>query len=399
MPNYSGIYENLVFDEVTGKWSEPERGAKYLVSRSATGISGRVRQERKSFATFAEAKAFRNRTLPETQVPKVETAAGMTVSQLIDEWKQNCLPHLQLTTQFRYQSYLKHFELLKPMRVEALQPTDIDRWITQLKQPQYLRGYHPTRCDYRHEFSVLRGILNYYATRKNRNYRLPFLKDHKAMLKVKDKVLIEKDLSVHQFKGVIAAIRADVMGTNHEVIFYVAMMQYLIYGRVQDAAALQYESFDFGTNKIRITKKVQWIRAKGYEDRIVDGSKTNGGKEIEMSALAGQLFREWVLKSGVRSGLLFRLEGRIIPYRAIEYRYTKALRKLGLPFRATHILRHASLTEYYQGCKDLLATAKVAGHDDLRSTEKYAKVRDESLVKNQRNMDDKLSGFFASSES
>jgi integrase len=74
-------------------------------------------------------------------------------------------------------------------------------------------------------------------------------------------------------------------------------------------------------------------------------------------------------------------------------RYTKALKKLGLPFRATHILRHASLTEYYEVCKDLKATARVAGHDDLRSTDRYAKVRDEALANNQRQMDKRLSSL------
>ena len=215
------------------------------------------------------------------------------------------------------------------------------------------------------------------------------------MLKVKEKIKAIKDLTVDQLTQVMDALREDVTGTKHEVVYYVAMMQYLIYGRVQDAAALQYESFDFAANKIRVNKKVQWLRIKACKDGIVDGSKKNGGKEIEMPALAAQLFREWILKSGVRSGPLFLLDGEIVPYRVIEYRYryTKGLRKLGLPFTATHILRHASLTEYYQVCKDLKSTAKVAGHNDLRSTDKYAKVRDETLVSNQRSMDDKLSSL------
>ena len=66
-------------------------------------------------------------------------------------------------------------------------------------------------------------------------------------------------------------------GTKWEAIYHLALMQYGIYGRVQDAAALSYEDFDFARNRITITKKVQWIRAKEHEDRIVPGSKTDGG--------------------------------------------------------------------------------------------------------------------------
>ena len=83
----------------------------------------------------------------------------------------------------------------------------------------------------------------------------------------------------------------------------------------------------------------------------------------------------------------------MLTYRQIEYRYTQALRRAGLPFRATHLLRHASLTEFYDTCKDLLLTAKMAGQRDIRSTMKYTKVRDEKVVQTQKEMDGKLSGL------
>ncbi len=366
------------------------------MARPITGKDGKAKRGWKCFDNFSEAKAYRNRTLHEPMSATSDPSTGrskMTLGALIEDWKANWLPNKELTTQIRYHSYIQHFDFLKDMVVEEIQPSDIDRWIVHIKKPEYLTGYHATRCSYDHEYSVLRSILNYYATRKNRNYRLPFLKDHMTMLKVKEKVKPSKDLTVDQFKQVMTAIRDDVMGTKYEVVFYIAMMQYLIYGRVQDAAALQYESFDFAANKIRINKKIQWLRSKKYKDRVVDGSKKNGGKEIEMSSHAAQIFREWILKSGVRSGLLFQFDGEIVPYRVIEHRYTKALRKLGLPFSATHILRHAALTEYYEGCTDLLATAKVAGQSDTRSTQKYVKVRNVTLVKNQRQMDEKLSSL------
>jgi integrase len=397
MPNFPGIYQNLVLDSGTEKWSEPKRGAKYLVSRTARRGSGKKR-EWESFDNFVDAKAYRNRTAPEAvEIARqaIKNKSGMTLGELIEDWKANWLPSKELPTQIRYRSYVQHFDFLKDLVVEEIQPSDIDKWIAHVKKPEYLTGYHSTRCSYEHEYTVLRSIFNYYSTRKNRNYRLPFLKDHKAMLKVKEKMKPTKDLTIDQFRQVMIAIRDDVMGTKTEVVYYIAMMQYLIYGRVQDAAALSFESFDFTANKIRVDKKVQWIRAAGYADRIVDGSKKNGGKIIDMAAAAGLLFKEWIVKSGIRSGPLFQYEGGIVPYRVIEYRYTKALRKLGLPFAATHILRHASLTEYYQVCHDLLATAKMAGHDDLRSTERYAKVRDETLGRNQRQMDERLSALTA----
>lgn len=130
---------------------------------------------------------------------------------------------------------------------------------------------------------------------------------------------------------------------------------------------------------------------KGYENRIVSGSKANGGKTLSpIPELAGRVFKEWILRSGIRSGPLFLLGGKIISYRQIEYRYTQALRKAGLAFSATHIIRHAALTEAYETCKDLLLVQKFAGQRDMRSTTRYAKVRDEQAAATQKKMDEKL---------
>jgi integrase len=391
VPNHPGIARILVFDPKSGKWKEPKRGSKFRATRQevADGISKKVPG---FFATFAEAKAFRCRTEPEPETPRLATE--MTFGQLAERWLVDWLPNKDVSTQVRYKSYLKHFKFFWENPVEKIEPNHIDRWIGIIKQPSYLAQGHSTRVTYHHEFSVLRVILNFYASRFNRNYRLPFIADHKKMLKVKDKSLVKKDLTVRDFQSFITALEEICREADCEAIYYLALMQYATYSRVQEAAALHYEDFDFERSKLIMNKKVQWLRAKGFEDRIVGGAKTNGGKELEMPALAAQVFRQWVLKSGIRSGLLFRdRDGQHLTYRQIESRYSQALSRARLPFRATHILRHAALCEHYDTCKDLLATQQVAGQRDLRSTTRYAKIRDDRLVKVQKEMDQKLAGL------
>jgi integrase len=151
------------------------------------------------------------------------------------------------------------------------------------------------------------------------------------------------------------------------------------------------QGLDFDGNKIDVNKKVQWIRQKGYGTRIVPGSKTNGGKILSpIPELAKRVFKEWVFRSKIRSGLLFQIDGEPIGYRTIEYRYTQALSKAGLPFSATHIIRHASLAEAYETCQDILMVQRLAGQKDLQSTTRYAKVRDAQAMETQRKMDVKL---------
>jgi integrase len=328
---------------------------------------------------------------PESDVPPNQ---GMLFRDLVQVWKEVWLPNKDLSTRIRYRSYLQHFDFFLDMPMESIEPKDVDRWIAHIKSPEYLASGHATRCTYSHEFSVLRGILNFYVSRFNRNYRLPFIKDHKPMLKVREKMKVVKDLTINEFQKFMGTLREVCAEFDCEVIYFLAMMQYALYCRIQEVAAIHVEDFDLDRNRVTIKRKVQWLRARGHVDQIVDGSKANGGKELpSIPELAIKVLREWMMKSGTRSGLLFQIDGQLITYRQIEYRYTQALRRAGLPFSATHILRHASLTEHYDACKDVMATKEMAGHSDLRSTMKYVKVRKETVAKTQKLMDERLSSL------
>lgn len=390
---YPDITKVLTLDEKTGKWVEPKFGKTFKARRYLRTIDGNLKRVKRSFETIAEAKAFRNGIPLEEEIEKTSVSKKdqMTFGTLVEYWTRDWLPNKDVSTQIRYKSYLNHFPFFWNFVVDQIEPTHIDQWISYVKRPEYLAKCHSTRCGYDHEFSVLRVILNYYSSRFNRNYRLPFLKDHSEMLKVKNKPMVRKDLTVDQFKAFIHSLREICWETKWEAIYYLALMQYGIYGRVQDTAALSYESFDFAGNQINVNQKVQWLRSAGHEDRVTSGSKANGGKILSpIPELAIQVFREWVLRSGTRKGLLFQMNGELITYRQIESRYSLALKRAGLPFSATHILRHAALTEAYDSCKDLLTVQRLAGQRDLRSTTRYAKVRDHQIAETQKRMDQKL---------
>jgi integrase len=216
------------------------------------------------------------------------------------------------------------------------------------------------------------------------------------MLKVKEKPKIKKDLTVSQLKAFLEELKKICWDTKWEAVYFLALMQYALYARIQSAAALDIEDFDLVNDRLAMTKKVQWLRRRGYEDRIVPGSKTDGGKIFHpIPKLAVQVFKEWQSRSGVQSGRLFNIDGEIVPYRTIQDRYDRALKAANLPFTATHLLRHASLVEAYNLCRDILAVQTLANHKDLRSTERYAKVRDKKVEKTQRQMDKQLSSVWS----
>lgn len=397
LSGYTGIFRIMVLDKETQRWSEPTKGSRYAAYGYADQPDGSKKRRKMHFESFEEARAFNKGDSPFNRraSPSAELKADTKYlfKNLVEEWKSSWLPHKAISTQIRYKSYIQHFEFFTDLPVEEIQPTHIDSWITHIKSKEYLSRFHTTRCNYDHEASVLKQIFYFYCSRKNRNYRLPFLREHSEMLRVREKPEVKKDLSVEEFKAFLMALKEISQKNENLVFYYLALMQYLIYGRVQDAAALHFEDFNLERGEITVNKKVVWPRAKGYEPFIETGSKANGGKTIPLNDFSKSIFQEWKMLSGNRDGLLFKLDGKIITYRQIEYIYSKALKAAKLPYTATHILRHAALTEFYDTCKDLLQTAKVAGHGSLKSTEKYAKTRDERIKNTQLLMDQKLSGL------
>lgn len=387
--NFPGIYRVLVSQDGL-QWSEPQRGGKFAVAiyRKDGGARKRVKRY---FSSFEEAKKFRNdpRELPPATVSPLNTGR-MTFRDLWSIYENTLLLHKSESTQCRYRSYLRHFQYFMDLYVDEIAPITIDNWIAWLKHPEYLKTQNPTRCDFAHEFSVLRTILNFYVSRIDRNYRMPFIKDHRDALKIRDKGYVRKDLTPPEFQRFIGSLGRLCLGTKWEPIYYMALMQYLTFTRIQEAAAFHFEDFNFDRNEVTVNKKIVFARTKGAETRLTSGSKANGGKIIFMQSLLGQIFREWTLKTGIRGGPLFQINGGWITYRQIENKYTQALSNSGLPYSGTHILRHAALTEAQEISGDLNQTKFLAGHSSIKTTEKYAKVRPHQVRETQSKLDEKF---------
>lgn len=385
------IYRILV--RRRNKWVEPERGNKFFVRKTVSAGSSKSIRVSRQFDDYQDAVKFRDGRL---ESKMIEESDSMLFRELLELWTQNASKHLAISTQVRYKSYFKHLVFFNEIRVSQITPATIDAYISYLKSPDYLAKQNSTRLDYRHELSLLKVILNYYLSRYNSNYRMPFLKDHNKMAKVKEGKEKLKDLSTEDLGKFLQALCDDVMGTQYESIFYIACLQYGLCSRIQEIAALHFEDFDLNQSIVVVDKKIMWPRGKGYKTKLEQGSKSNEGKRIPLSEFAKSKFLEWTIKSGVRSGLLFKnADGAPLEYRIIEYRYTKALKSAGLPFRGTHLLRHASLSELYALTSDIKVVAKFAGHASIKTTEIYAKARNPKMSEATALLDEKLKGLSA----
>ena len=376
--NNPGISRVLVMD-AKGKWSAPARGAGFRAIRQTRKDDGTTARETRYFYSMAEAQAFRrNETM--TLAAHSNSRVQMTFDELFDRWANNFLPHCESSTRVRYLSYRKHFRFFESMTVESINPTIIDQWIGEIKSPAYLASSNRTRCNYDHEYTILRGIFRYYQERIDPAYRLPFRKDHRKMLTVRKRPAVAKDLSSEQFRSFLGALKAICFSAGCPAIWYLARIQYLTATRIQEAAALRVEDFDFAVRKIRVERRVQWSRSRGVSTVILDGTKADRGKSLLLLPETESVFNELKLALGIREGLLFQLDGQPLSYRQIEYRFTQAFKQAGIPFQGTHIVRHAAISEVHANCKDLIVTKSIAGHRDIKSTARYAKARDKAVM-------------------
>lgn len=87
---------------------------------------------------------------------------------------------------------------------------------------------------------------------------------------------------------------------------------------------------------------------------------------------------------------LFQKNGRPLNYGTVAALYTRTLKKLGLPFTGTHIMRHgaASLARTVSGSID--GTMSITGHKDSRVAESYAELNDTVKINTSLKMEQHL---------
>ncbi|MDZ4084167.1 MAG: hypothetical protein U1E10_14585, partial [Bdellovibrionales bacterium] len=285
--------------DAKGKWSAPARGAGFRAIRQTRKEDGTTIRETRYFNSMAEAQAFRrNETMTVAAHPNGRVQ--LTFAELFDRWANNFLPHCESSTRVRYLSYRKHFRFFESRIVAEIDAASVDQWINVIKSPAYIESSNRTRCNYEHEYTILRGIFRYYQERIDSEYRLPFRKDHRKMLIVRKRPAVAKDLSAEQFRSFLDALKAICFSAGCPAIWYLARIQYLTATRIQEAAALRVEDFDFAVRRIRVERRVQWSRSRGVSTVILDGTKADRGKSLLLLPETESVFTELKLALGVR---------------------------------------------------------------------------------------------------
>lgn len=390
--NNPGIYR-VMFADGEGKLIPPERGLEFM-ARYSVKENGKAVTKSAYCSSLTEAKKIRANGGPvavSEPEPAAQPAAAVNDMRFVDAlelWKETYLPLIERSTRINVLSRAVHFEFFGAYTMRQINSKAIYAWLKHVKEPSYLARFKSTRESYIYEWKTLRAFFNFYRENVDETYPLPFLSNHTKHLGVRKVLKEKKDLTIPEFNRFMGKLREQC--TGDEIVFvYVALFQYAIYGRIQDAAALQFE--DFGETSVLVRRKVQFIREKGQHALLVAGSKCGEGKEIPMTPFLKKILSEWKLLSGSkRKGPLFTYKEKTLSYPNIRYRYNRALKAAGIRFTGTHLIRHASLTEVQDKTKDVKLTAKLAGHKSVTSTYRYIDARSDQVREIQERMSKEL---------
>lgn len=156
----------------------------------------------------------------------------------------------------------------------------------------------------------------------------------------------------------------------------------------------EYVRIKYDPSKGHHRRCIECLGHKGARDRILltcDSSNVPEG-EWRPDDLVHDI-QEYLKQRGNESGPLFKkpLSGKMYSRREVYELFQKLLKKCKVRPRPVHALRHTCLTDFYDATGDMLATAKLAGHSDIKMTASfYLDIR----MQEQENMLQKVSDSY-----
>jgi len=177
--------------------------------------------------------------------------------------------------------------------------------------------------------------------------------------------------------GMKITIRLRPLAKGYAVL---AHFQFNTGTRVGEACALDWQDIDLNAGLVRISKSVQWARGKNRTTVISELTKTGKTRVIPLLDMVKDILVKWQTYSRRATGLVFSQNGfKLLEYRSVQYRYDKSFKAVGLNASASHILRHSFSTDFQLKTQDQFALSKILGHKNLKQTEHYAKITNETM--------------------
>ena len=396
----TGIHRILVWDADRNEYVPPKRGLLFYARRYELDEFGVSRRRLEYFGTLDEARAWQSFRVEANQVvstvvasssPKTpEKPGGPLLRDVIHEWRARKYPSLAVGSTVHYDQLLQlHFSDLMPLPVNKITPQVIDAWLAKLKAGIGKTYQSRSRTSFDHELALLTVLLRYYDEyADDPHFRLPLKKRHRQDSKLKVSLPIKpKDLSLAEFFRFRAELEKGKYG---KVLAPLTTLQFFEALRISEGAGVYWEDVrlefsDPKESRIFIVRSVEFSRKKGMETKVTPGFKNSkalgGTKELPMFPETFEALKK-IYYIGAK-GLIFHDDhGQVFSYSFIRNAYDRAFKKAGLPYTATHVMRHGGTRDNLNSTGgDFTIAGQLLGNSDMETIQTYAKRHKGALTK------------------
>ena len=329
---------------------------------------GLVRKEDKRvFQDLPEGKAWLQGRVEQV----VKVVPGPTFNEIFERWKSEHFVTLRRGTQIHYEKKFKFLVPLLKLPIRAITPDVLDQWVMNLKS----LGVRETRFNFSKELKFLKSIFSFYREHSTENFDIPIRKRHFSKSFIKEKPLVDKAILEVDFLKFREQLS---IGRNGLMFSALATLQYYHSLRIGEAAGLAISDITLGPNPINntvmIRRSVKWDRVKGAKPYIDNNFKNSAAVGIKSRVLHPEVTNYLKkLLPFIQGEQLFTIDGELLTYRQIQYKYNEALKSANLSFTSTHILRCGSATESYNKHGNTALTQMELGVTSMETAQVYAK--------------------------
>ena len=279
----------------------------------------------------------------------------MKLKELLEVWLERYMKHtIKIRTYNRYKGICE-LHLIK----------DLGEYELDELKPNVLQDFLLKKIDDHYSTNTIKGIVSVLKQALKLAITLEFVdKEYCSNLKMPSSE--EKEISVFNKKEQLVI---ESFCLNHKKRNYMGIVICLYTGiRLGELLALTWDDIDFNSNLLTINKTSYSSKVNGKTQIIVDKPKTK--KSNRVIPLPNQLVKllKIIKKESNSKYVITTRNSGIVGNRSYQRTFKFILKKVNVPYRNFHSLRHTFATNAIELGMDVKTLAEILGHTNAMIT-------------------------------
>ena len=279
----------------------------------------------------------------------------MKLKELLELWLERYMKHtIKIRTYNRYKS-ICNLHLIK----------DLGEYELDELKPNVLQDFLLQKIDGNYSTNTIKGIVSVLKQALKLAITLEFVdKEYCSNLKMPSSE--EKEISVFTKKEQQVI---ESFCLNHKKRNYIGIVICLYTGiRLGELLALTWDDIDFNSNLLTINKTSYSAKVDGKTQIIVDKPKTK--KSNRVIPLPNQLVKllKIIKKESNSKYVITTRNSGMVGNRSYQRTFKFILKKVNVPYRNFHSLRHTFATNAIELGMDVKTLAEILGHTNAMIT-------------------------------